>query len=394
LGGRQLKTRWTSRRRVEAALNHQEPDRVPLSMTITEIPYLKLRKYLGLPPNPELRPNRFGEVNPGLDLIKTLGFDTISIKLGSPEKNHTPPPAQDGTQFDPWGVGRKRVELGEGAFLLEVTYSPFEELDPDQINLETYPWPDPNDRGFTTGLEERAKDLYNQTNLALIGRFGGTIMEQAIFLRGYEQWMVDLISYPEFSSKLMNRIADIQITLDEAGIKAAGKYLSIFKASGEDLGMQDRPMFSQKVWQEIIRPILHRRLNAARQSLDRYGADHVKLMLHSDGAIRTYIPDLIEDGVDVLDPIQTSAVGMDVYNLKRDFGDRLVFHGSIDTQRTLPFGTPEEVKKETIHIIKNLGPGGGLILGPVHNVQPDVPPENLVAMCQAVKEFGWYPLGI
>jgi len=387
-----VKTRWTSRRRVEAALNHQEPDRVPLSMTITEIPYVRLREFLGLPPDPDLRPNRFGEVNPGLDLIKILGFDTISIKLGSPEKNLTPPPAIDGTQYDPWGVGRKRVELEGGAFLLEVTYSPFERLDPEEINLETYPWPDPNDRGFTTGLEERAQNLYNQTDLALIGRFGGTIMEQAIFLRGYEQWMMDLISYPEFSSKLMNRIADIQITLDEAGIKAAGKYLSIFKASGEDLGMQDRPMFSQKTWQEIIRPIIHRRLMAARQSLDRYGADHVKLMLHSDGAIRTFILDLIEDGVEVLDPIQTSAAGMDVNVLKRDFGDDLVFHGAIDTQQVLPSGTPEQVKAEVVRILNALGPGGGLILGPVHNVQPDVPPENLAAMCQAVLDHGRYPL--
>ena len=383
---------WTSRRRVEAALNHLEPDRVPLSMTITEVPYVRLREFLGLPPDSDLRPNRFGEVNPALDLIKTLGFDTISIKLGRPEKNLTPPPAPDGTQFDTWGVGRKRVELREGAFLLEVTYSPFEGLDPEEINLDTYPWPDPSDRGFATGLEERAQDLFNQTDLALIGRFGGTIMEQAIFLRGYEQWMMDLISYPEFTSKLMNRIADIQITLDEAGIKAAGKYLSIFKASGEDLGMQDRPLFSQKVWQEIIRPILHRRLKAARQALDRCGADHVKLMLHSDGAIRTFIPDLIEDGVEVLDPIQTSAVGMDVDILKRDFGDDLVFHGAIDTQHVLPSGTPEEVNTEVVRIMKTLGPGGGLILGPVHNVQPDVLPENLIAMCQAVQDHGLYPL--
>ena len=241
-------------------------------------------------------------------------------------------------------------------------------------------------------MEERARFSYDEIDLALRGRFGGTIMEQATFLRGYETWMMDLVLFPEFAGQLMNRIADIQIALDEIGIREAGKYLSIFKASGEDLGMQDRPLFSNKIWQELLRPILSRRLKAARKALDKFDAEHVKVMLHSDGAIRSFIPDLIADGIEVLDPIQTSCEGMDVIGLKRDFGGRLVFHGAIDTQRTLPYGTPEDVKKETIHTIQSLGPGGRLILGPVHNVQPDVPPENLVAMCQAVKEFGRYPL--
>jgi uroporphyrinogen decarboxylase len=217
-------------------------------------------------------------------------------------------------------------------------------------------------------------------------------MEQATFLRGYEEWMMDLVLYPDFARRLMNHIADIQIALDEVGIKEAGQYLSIFKVSGEDLGMQNRPMFSQKVWQEILRPILRRRWKAARKALDKYNAGHVKLMLHSDGTIREFIPDLIEDGIEVLDPIQTSCTGMEAAGLQRDFGREIVFHGAIDTQKILPFGSPVEVKTETIQIIRSLGQGGGLILGPVHNVQPDVPPENIVAMCQAVQEFGQYPL--
>jgi uroporphyrinogen decarboxylase len=242
------------------------------------------------------------------------------------------------------------------------------------------------------GLAEDARSKFEQTEIAYIGRFGGTIMEQAAFLRGYEDWMMDLALYPEFAAALMSRIADIQIALDEAGIKAAGKYLSIFKVSGEDLGMQDRPLFSQKVWQELLRPILSRRWKAARQALDRYDASHVKLMLHSDGAIRSFIPDMIEDGIQVLDPIQTSCVEMEVAGLGRDYGSQLVFHGGMDTQNVLPFGSPEDVAAEVKKVIRALGPGGGLILGPVHNVQPDVPPENLIAMSEAGREFGRYPL--
>jgi uroporphyrinogen decarboxylase len=383
-----LSRTWTSRLRVEAALDHREPDRVPLSMTITEVPYNKLRDYLGLPPDKDLRPNRFGEVEPGFDLLECMGFDTISVKLGAPQSSPAPPPRPDGTVFDEWGVGRKRIDLDQGAFLLEVTHSPLDGKHPEDIDLDDYPWPDPRDPGRIAGLEERASNLHKDTDLALIGRFGGTILEQASFLRGYESWLMDLVLYPGFARELLEHVADVQIALDQAGIRAAGRYLSIYKASGDDLGMQDRPLFSQPVWQDILRPVLSRRWKAARRALDSSGASRVKLMFHSDGAIYSFIPDLIEDGVQVLDPIQISAKGMEAVSLKRDFGRELVFHRGMDTQKILPFGTPEEVTVETLRILKCLGAGGGLILGPVHNVQPDVPPQNLVAMCQAVHEQG------
>jgi uroporphyrinogen decarboxylase len=384
---------WTSRRRVGATLAHQEPDRVPMDMTITEIPYVRLREYLGLPPEDDLRANRFGEVQPGLDVLEALGIDMTFVKLRGPANWSPPPPLGDGTVFDEWGVGRKRVDLPGGSYLLEVTHSPFEEAEPSEIDLDAYSWPDPHDPGRIAGLEEDARQLYEETDLALMGRFGGTIMEMAFFLRGYEQWLMDLVLYPDFARDLMNRIADIQIALDEAGIRAAGRYLSIFKVSGEDLGMQNRPLFSQDVWQNILRPILKRRWQAARAALDRYGASHVKLMLHSDGAIRDFLPDVIEDGIESIDPVQVQCAGMDMVGLKRDFGTDLTFHGAIDTQQILPFATPDEVRTEVVRCLQALGPGGGFILAPVHNVQPDVPPENLVAMCDAVKAHGVYPLG-
>lgn len=202
---------------------------------------------------------------------------------------------------------------------------------------------------------------------------------------------MDMVINVDFARRLLDIIADIQIILDRRGIEAAGKYLSIFKLSGEDFGMQDRPLFSMKTWEELVRPVLTRRWQAARAACDEF-APHVKLMLHSDGAIRPFIPDIIECGVDILDPIQPHCEGMELYSLKCDFGDRLVFHGAIDTQKVLPFGTPEQVEAETIRCIDALGRGGGYILAPVHNVQADVPPENLIAMCEAVRAFGRYPL--
>jgi uroporphyrinogen decarboxylase len=387
--GSMMAENWTSRKRVEAVLNHQIPDRVPIDMTITQLPYERLRDALGLEPEAGLKASSFTEVRPAPDLLNTLGIDITWVKLSGPRNWRPPEPAAGGIHFDEWGVGRKKIFQREGVFLNEVAHTPLAEA--DLADLDRYAWPDPQDPGRIEGLEAEARRLYETTDLALMGRFGGTILEQAAYLRGWERWLMDLVLEPEFARRLMEIITDIQIELDLAGIRAAGRYLSIFKLSGEDLGMQDRPLFSMKVWQALVRPALARRWQAAREALEHH-APHVKLMLHSDGAIRPFLADLIEDGVQVLDPVQPRCAGMDFYELKRDFGDELIFHGGVDTQEVLPFGTPQEVEADVTRCIDSLGKGGGLILAPVHNVQADVPPENLIAMCTTARESGRYPL--
>jgi uroporphyrinogen decarboxylase len=380
---------WTSRKRVEAAINFQEPDRVPIDLTITTKPYVGLRKSLGLPPEEDVKASSFTEVTPHPEVLEALGVDLTFVKLRKPHHWQAPAPLDDGSVLDEWGVGRKRVFISEDVFLNEVSYSPLAGATIEE--LEDYPWPDPNDPGRTENLEADARALFEETDLAIMGRFGGTILEQAAYLRGWEQWLMDMVIHQDFAQRLMDIITEIQIILDRRGIEAAGKYLSIFKLSGEDFGMQDRPLFSMKTWEELVRPVLERRWRAARAVLDEI-APHVKLMLHSDGAIRPFIPDIIECGVDILDPIQPHCEGMELYSLKRDFGDRLVFHGAVDTQKVLPFGRPDQVEAETLRCVDALGRGGGYILAPVHNVQADVPPENLIAMCEAVKSHGQYPL--
>jgi len=381
---------WTSRRRVEASLNHQEPDRVPLDLNITLNAYINLRDHLGLPPEQDISADRFFEVRPKMDILETLGVDITYVKLRSAKNWDPPPPLPDGSKLDAWGIGRKLIELPGGSYLNEISHCPMEGLNPEDINLDDYPWPDPHDGGFTEGLEEEAIRLYEETDLALLGRFGGPVMELGTYLRGFETWLMDLILYPDFTRDLLNRIADIQIALDEAGIKAAGKYLSIFKLSGEDLGTQTSTLFSYQVWEELIYPVLARRWQAARDALDKNDASHVKMMLHSDGAFRPFIPDIIRAGVEVLDPIQKVCPGMELEGLKKDFGDRLVFHGGVDTQYYLPRGSVNEVIEETKYCIDVLGGGGGYILGPSHFIQPDVPPENVAAMYKTAREYRTY----
>lgn len=362
-----------------------------MDMTITQKPYERLLAALGMPEEANLRASSFTEVRPHPEVLRALGIDLTFIKLNKPRNWRRLEPTDEGITFDEWGVGRQRIQIGAGVFLNEVVVSPLAEASVN--DLAGYPWPDPFDTGRTAGLEEETHDLYENTDLAIVGRFGGTILEQAAYLRGWEQWLIDLIVNRDFARELMHIIIDIQIALDRAGIAAAGRYLTIFKLSGEDFGMQDRPLFSMQVWEDMVLPAMRRRWRAARAALDEF-APHVKLMLHSDGAIRPFIQDIIDSGVDILDPIQPFVPGMDLYELKRDFGEALVFHGSVDTQQVLPFGTPEQVREAVLRCIDALGHGGGFILAPVHNVQADVPPENLIAMCETVRSSGRYPLPV
>jgi uroporphyrinogen decarboxylase len=383
---------WNSRRRVEEALNHREPDRVPLDLPITLKAYIYLREQLGLPREENIRADRFFEVRPSPDVLEALGIDMTFVRLRRSKNWSPPPPLADGTEIDEWGVGRKKIDLPTGGALFEVTHSPWKDLNPGDIDLDSYPWPDSNAPGITDGLEEEARGIFENTNLAIMGRFGGPILEIGAYLRGYQQWMMDLVMYPDFSRRLLERVADIQINLDERGIRSAGPYCSVYKASGEDLGMQDRPLFSMKVWKTVLLPVLERRWKAARAAIQRH-APHTKIMLHSDGAIRPFISDIILSGIDLLDPVQGICQGMELDGLKRDFGDKLSFHGGVDTQHLLPFGTTTEVEYGVVKCIRSLGQGGGLILAPSHFIQSDVPPENIIAMYKAAHRHGKYPLG-
>ena len=381
----------SSRDRVEAALRHEEPDRIPLNMSLTLDAYVNLRRHLGMEFDPTATVDRLSEVRPAQDLIARLGIDITYLRLRGVPPRHDIEPLTEGGRVDEWGVEHGDIRLPSGSSLTEVVHSPLEGLASDEIDLDSLVWPDAADPRRVDGLEAEARRLSSDTDLALLGRFGGPILETAFYLRGYQNWMMDLAAEPEFARSLLERVADVMIDLDAAGIRAAGPYLSILRVSGEDLGMQQRALFSPATWRDVIRPVLSRRWKAARALLDEV-APHVRLLLHSDGSFSEYIPDLLEDGIDVLDPMQVHLPGMGADDLKREFGDRLSFHGGIDTQQYLPFRSEEEVRAETERCIYALGPGGGYILGPVHNVQPDVPPQNLVAMVETLHRAGRYPL--
>ena len=211
---------WTSRERATQALEHREADRVPIDVNPVLDFYLRLKEYLGLDIEEKLKPNSAMEVIPHPSVLAELGVDLISVKLGSPRGGRPSSPG-NGTVRDGWGVIRRRVRQPGGGSYLEVVHHPLADATVD--DLERYPWPDPFAPGRGEGAEAAAKRLHEDTDLALVGRFGGPIVEAALYLVGWEQWLVRLVKDPEFAAVLLDKIADVQIALDRVGLEATAR---------------------------------------------------------------------------------------------------------------------------------------------------------------------------
>lgn len=379
---------WTSRERVIAAIEHREPDRVPIDINPVPDFYLNLKKHLGLEIEEAIHAGFMEEAIPHPRVLAALGADLISVRLGS-AKGPRRPPVHGDLMMDDWGVGFRRVHQPAGGSYLEPVYHPLAEASLD--DLETYPWPDAAAPGRGEGAEADAKRLYEDTQLALVGRFGGPIIQTAIYMMGFERWLVCVAKEPEFAGVLLDKITDVSMALDRIGLEATSKYMQIFKASGDDFGMQTGPLYSPKSFRRLFLPRLQRRWQAARQYLDQVNPS-VQIMFHSCGGIQPLLPDLVEIGLQILDPVQPRAAGMDAAVLKQQFGDRLTFHGGVDEQQVLPFGSEQDVEEEVRRCLRAFAPGGGYILAPSHYVQADTPPANLVAMCRAAQKYGRYPI--
>jgi uroporphyrinogen decarboxylase len=221
----------------------------------------------------------------------------------------------------------------------------------------------------------------------VVGSAGGptNIFELSWYLRGLDQFLMDLIVDKPFAHALLRKVTDLQKAKYGEFLKKTGKYLDIVRV-GDDMGTQSQPFFSPALYREMIKPYHMEFFSFLKQHTD------AALMFHSCGNIYPLLPDLIEAGIDILNPVQVSAQDMEPERLKREFGDRLTFSGAIDTQRVLPCGTAQEVEEEVRRRIQGLGPGGGYIIASVHNIQPDVPAENVVALFRAGLRYGKYPL--
>ncbi len=381
------KKTMSHRERVLTALEHREPDRVPLSMNPTVYAYQRLQEYMGLQVDPNPRVGRWTDVAVHPVIAEKFGLDVLRVDIGSPRKK--PAPAGDNTFCDEWNVLWRKTDLPGGGYYYEMYKHPL--ADATMADLDNFNWPDPDDEGLYEGIEERFKEAREQTDFAIYTRIGGSVWEQAGYLVGLQRWFLSLAEDPDFGVALMTKIADIQIAIHRKGLRMVGKYVDILRLSGEDLGTQQGPLISLPMFRRLVRPHLERTWHAAKEELLAQNPDG-KIFLHSCGSVRPFMKDWADMGLDILDPIQPLARNMDTAAIKAEVGDRLSFHGGIDVQQVLPFGTPDEVREEVRQRIHDLAPGGGYIASPSHNVQADVPPENLIAMRDAVEEFGYYPI--
>jgi uroporphyrinogen decarboxylase len=206
-------------------------------------------------------------------------------------------------------------------------------------------------------------------------------LHQAQFMRGFDLWLMDLVADPRLAGKMMDTILGIWLVETEATLRAVGDCADVVVYS-DDIAFQDRPMFSPRIYRRLIKP-------RQKRVFDLLKGSGLKVHYHSCGNVSPLLPDLVELGVDILNPVQVSAEGMgDTARLKTEWGQELVFWGGIDTQAVLPYGSPQEVRREVQRRLDDLAPGGGYVLAAVHDVQPEVPPANLCAMFEAADEWG------
>jgi len=384
---------WTSRRRVEAVLNHQEPDRVPFGVggtTLTgihHVAYQRWRRRLGLPDlELEIEDTIQQLARVHQDVKDRLGVDVYGLSPARPRGISQPPRREDGYDklTDEWGI--EWWKPVEGGFYYDMRRHPLATVD-TLDGLAAHAFPDLVDPARYVGLAERADDLLNRRQVAsVLGRNAAGIWEMALRLRGFENFFTDMLTNVKFAEALLDRILEVKLAYWARALERVGPNVMIV-SEADDLASQDRCLCRPELYRQLIKP-RHTQLFAF---IRKHAQAPVKIFFHSCGAVAALIPDLIESGIDILNPVQVSARGMDTRELKRQFGRDLTFYGGgVDTQRGVPRGTPQEVRDEVKRRLDDLAPGGGFIFATVHNIQADVPPENLLAMWEAFRTHGVY----
>ena len=369
------------RDRVMRALNHQEPDRVPLgAYSMTDVCYANLRRHLGLTP---MAPQYLGEVSdvvvPHEDILRLFDLDTRDVAITTT----TPRPATHGSDEyyeDSYGVGFRK----HGVFYYYPTKHPLAG-DRTVADVENHPWPTPDQSTPNKALVNKVRSMRAETDCALVMGVGGTMFATAWFLCG-DDWFIDLATNAPFADALMEKLLELQLAQATRIFDALGPdAIDVAICTGDDFGMQSGLLISPAQYRRFVKPRQRAFFDYVRQR------SSAKVFMHCDGAIYPLIPDFVEIGVDILNPVQVECEGMDdTKRLKREFGNDLVFWGGINIQQVLTFGTPEEVRDEVRRRIDDLAPGGGFVLTPRWALRPEVPPENICAIYEAAQEYGNY----
>ncbi len=375
-----MKGTMTPRERVLAAIDRQEPDRVPIDVggtsfsTIVGLAYERLKASLGVRGATSYMKAKSRTVLLDEAVARRLCADTRPLLVGSPDGWQDVYLA-DGSFRDEFGVVWRRA--GDGH------YAPLGNplRDAGLNELANYPWPDATNPGRTRGLRAAARRLHEEGEYAVVLSLPVGFVHLSQYLRGYEQWLMDIVLNPQFLDALLDGALAWWLALCATVLDEVGPYVDVV-AMADDVAFHDRPMVDLARYRRLFKP---RHEQMVRCIKERSGA---RVLYHCCGAVRSLIGDFVDIGVDALNPVQVSSAHMDTAALKAEFGARVCFWGAIDTQRVLPYGSAEEVRAEVRQRIADLAPGGGYVLASVHNIQEDVPPENILAMADAAIEFG------
>lgn len=380
----------TSRERVLRALNHKEADRVPIDIggmsnltTLHRDAYKKIQKFMGHNDEIVITSSLSQSVLPGEWLRKRFRCDCYPLYTTGPTiKELNPNIDKNGASWfiDEWGI---KWKCPLGGLYYDSVEPPLNDC--TLKDIEKFPWPDPNDRSRIIGLRDKARDIYENTEYAIVmgGPLYGGMYVPCQQLLGYENYFVSLLAEPEIAQAVMEKVFLYEKSQWNLILNEAGKYIQVVVLS-DDLGTHSMPIMSPSLYREMIKPYQKKLVNFIKSKAD------VKIVYHCDGSIREFIPDFIDIGFDAWNPIQVSADGMDdTAFIKRQYGDKLCFWGgSCDIQSVLPNKGPKEIREEVKRRVYDLAPNGGLILSSIHNIQGDVPLENIVALYDAFYEFG------
>jgi uroporphyrinogen decarboxylase len=373
-------TTMTSRQRVLAALNHQQPDRAPIDIggssatTIIGQAYERLKAHLGFTEETQYMKRKSRSVILSEAIAERLHSDTRPLNPGNPDSWQDiffP----DGSFRDEWGVTWSKPEGGH----YNPTGNPLRQA--TLADLDRFPWPDPFNPGRVRGLREQARRLHEEADYAIVLSMPVGFVHQSQYLRGFENYLMDLIINVEFVEALMDRTLDFWLKLAEAVFSEVEPYVDVVLLA-DDVAFHDRPMVDLKRYRRMIKPRHAQMVDLIKRQ------SHARVLYHCCGAVKSLIPDFIEIGVDAFNPVQVSSIGMNTAELKARFGYQICFWGGIDTSRVLPFGSPDDVRAEVQRRIEDMASDGGYVLASVHNIQEDVPPENILAMADAAFELG------
>jgi uroporphyrinogen decarboxylase len=381
----------TPRQRVQKALNHEIPDRVPIDLGgfqtgIHRKAYAELIAHLGIEDEIAILDPVQQLAVPCEELLERFGVDIRYLCAhgpdsfgGSIEQNE-----RDGKLWhdltDEFGVVWSMPDAQQ--LYMDISHHPL--AGAGIRDLADYPFPLGGDPTRFTEVRQKALELRSETPYAISTGIGGVVYEICWYMRGLERWFTDMMDNPAFCEALLDRTLAFWIDYYTCFMAEVGDLVDVVMI-GDDVGGQSGPLFSPEFYRKIVKP-RQKKLVRHIKSLTE-----AKIWYHTCGSVAEYIPDLLDNGIDILNPVQTSAERMDPAELKARYGAKLVFWGgAIDTQHVLPFATPDEIREHVRRNLEIFKPNAGYVFNNVHNIQVGVPAENIVALFDTALEFGFY----